>query len=212
MKTSRKSSSLPWAGLTAGLLALGLGSAAAFAQSTPGQYAPGETRPRGQGVNVDQNRDGTSRLDGSAQRDLPRGDRRFFAKAASLGEKEVALSRIAESRAIDPRVREFAGRMVREHTAANARLAELAARKGVTVERRDANDARREEAKWNEKSGDAFDKDYLEAMIDCHEDTVDVLENAADSDDADLAAYARQMLPVVQGHLREAEALEDTLR
>src|SRR5690606_15206903 len=125
------------------------------------------------------------RIGGDTKRDglreVPRADRRFFTKAARLGEQEVALSRIAERRALQPRVREFAGMMVREHTAVNSQLADLAARKGVTLEREDATDRRRDDTKWNEKSGDDFDEDYLKAMIDAHEDTVDVLEKGVDS-------------------------------
>lgn len=187
------------------MLALGLGSAVAFAQ--PAHQTP----PRSQGTtNVDQSRDGTMNRD-AATREVTRADRRFLTKAATLGEKEVALSRIAENRAVNPRVRDFAAQMAREHSVANARLAELAARKGVTLEREDATEMRQKEKKWNEKSGNAFDKDYLDAMIDCHEDTVDVLEKGVDSKDADIAAYAGQLLPTVKGHLKQAKALEDSL-
>lgn len=210
MKISTKPSRTPVTGLVVGLLALGLGPVVAFGQSTPNQPTPGQAPSRTQGVNMDQNRDGTMNRDAAA-RDLSRSDRRFFTKAANLGEKEVALSRIAESRAVNPRVREFAGRMVREHTAANAQLAELAARKGVMIEREDATDMRKKETKWNEKSGNDFDKDYLKAMIDCHEDTVDVLEKAEKSKDPEIAAYARQLLPTIKGHLKQAETLEDSL-
>jgi putative membrane protein len=210
MKKPTTPSSVPLSGLFAGVFALGLGSAVAFAQSTPNQTVPGETQQRGQNVNVNNDRDGSLKRDNMG-RELSRGDRRFFQKATSLGEKEVALSRIAERRAINPQVREFAAQMVREHTAANAKLADLAAKKGAAWEREDETEMRRQENKWNEKSGNDFDEDYLEAMIDAHEDTVDVLEKGADSKDPEIAAYARELLPAVKAHLKKAEWLEDSI-
>lgn len=132
-------------------------------------------------------------------------------KAARLGEKDVALSRIAESRTVNPRVREFAARMVREHPPASSRLAALAASRGVTIDREDASEQSREADKWNKKSGDEFDQDYLEAMIDSHEDLVDVLENGKDSADREIAAWANRMLPQIKAHLQQAEMLEDSL-
>lgn len=206
MKTSKKSSRAALTGLVVGALALGLGPVAAFAQNDMNQPPP-----RNPGITLDQNRDGTTNRD-TVARDVSRADRRFITKAANVGEKEVALSRIAERRAVNPRVREFAGTMVREHTAANTRLAELAARRGVALEPEDATDMRRKETKWNEKSGNDFDKDYLKAMIDCHEDSVDLLEKAVDSKDAEIAAYARNLLPNVKAHLQQAEQLKDGLK
>lgn len=194
---------IPLAGLVAGLLALVLGPVVASAQTAPSGATSGEISPGGERLGSDKNR--------ADLRELSRADRRFFTKAARLGETEVALSRIAERRAIHPRVRDFAGLMIREHTAANSQLADLAAKKGVTIEREDATDKRREETKWNEKSGDDFDEDYLEAMIDAHEDTVDVLENGTESKDPDVAEWARKMLPAVKSHLTQAEQIKKSI-
>ena len=139
---------------------------------------------------------------------VPRSDRRFFRQASRLGEDEVVLSRIAADRAIRPQVRALASEMAREHNTANEELNALAARKGAVPEPRDRVEVREEERKWNAKKGDKFDEDYLKALIDAHQDTIDVLENGADSKDPEIAAYANKMLPTVKAHLARAEALE----
>ena len=146
-----------------------------------------------------------------AQTNVPRGDRRFFRQAARLGEQEVVLSRIAADRAIHPQVRAFAQEMTREHSTVNEELAALARRKGAQWETRDRVEVREEERKWNAKKGDNFDEDYLEAIIDAHQDTVDVLENGAESKDPEIAAFASKMLPTVKAHLARAESLEDAV-
>jgi putative membrane protein len=148
----------------------------------------------------------------AAAGETSRADRRFLNKAARLGEREVALSRVAGRQATDARVRAFAEEMVREHTKVNDEIAALARRKGVTPETPDATERRAEEKKWTEKKAGDFDKDYLEAMIDAHEDTVDVLENGMESKDPEIAALAARALPSVKAHLARAEALEDGLK
>jgi putative membrane protein len=146
----------------------------------------------------------------SGMKEVSRGDHRFFKKAAMLGEKEVALSRIAAERAVNPQVRAFASEMVRAHTTANTELAGLMKHRGVMIDTGDQATEQRELAKkWNGKKADGFDEDYLEAMIDCHEDTIDVLENGVDSKDTDVAAYAAQLLPAVKAHLAQAERLQE---
>lgn len=142
---------------------------------------------------------------------LARGDRRFLKQATRLGEQEVTISRIAADRAIHPQVRNFASEMVREHTAANEELAALVKRKGAVVEPRDRTDIRGDERKWAAKKGDDFDEDYLEAIIDGHQDTIDVLENGAESKDPAIAAYAAKYLPVVKTHLARAESLKEAI-
>ncbi len=46
-------------------------------------------------------------------------------------------------------------------------------------------------------------------MIDCHQETVDVLEKGAESKDADIVAYANKTLPTVRTHLARAKALKE---
>jgi putative membrane protein len=147
---------------------------------------------------------------GNRDSKIARSDRRFLSQAAHLGEKEVALSRIAAERATNPQVRAFASEMVTAHNAANTELAKLINQKGAQIYDRDlAIDQREIAKKWNEKTSANFDEDYLEAVIDGHQDTIDVLENGMDSKDAHISAYAGKLLPLVKSHLAHAEKLED---
>lgn len=195
MKKHLKLHTLP---VFAGVLLL---AGSAFAQ-TGNSYPDNPSAPVAR-----DNRDSNHKTD--VDHKVPRADRRFFNQASRLGEKEVALSRIAADRATNPQVRAFASEMVAAHTAANAELAALIRQKGARIDDRDRAIEDRELAKkWNEKKASDFDEDYLEAIIDAHQDTIDVLENGADSKDADIAAYANKLLPAVKGHLAHAENLE----
>lgn len=148
---------------------------------------------------------GSTNADGS--RELSGGDRRAVMKAHKLNEKEVALSRIAQERATHPEVKAFAAEMVREHQNVGNELQQFVQRRGIQFDNDHRADVRSEEKKWLDKRGDDFDEDYIDAMIDAHEDTIDVLENGADSKDSELAAWSNRMLPSIRMHLKRAESL-----
>lgn len=139
---------------------------------------------------------------------LKRADERFLKKVSHLGEMEVRLSRVAATRAIHPEVKAFAEEMVRAHTAANTEIKDLATRKGVMLDAKDHDKMAKDERKWADKKADDFDEDYMEQMIEDHDDTIDLLTRAAASDDADVAALARKLLPEVKAHAMKAEDLE----
>ena len=175
---------------------------------TGGSYSPGvarETRDTS-GMNTMDTLAGPGT--GSA---LKGGDQRFFEKITRLNEREVALSRQAAQRASNPQVRSFAEEMVREHQQAGQELGSLATRKGARLEPTSTRAAREIEKDWADKSGRDYDKAYVKAMIDAHEDTVDVLENGVDSKDPEIAAAAQKLLPKVKAHLERAESLHKVL-
>lgn len=158
------------------------------------------------------NRGNTTATD--ADSSLARGDRSFFEKITRLNEREVALSRLAAERATTPQVRSFAEEMVREHEQAGRELGSLATRKGALPGADDADDSdsvAKITRDWADKKGRDYDEAYLEKMIDAHKDTVDVLEDGADSKDAEIAAAAQKLLPKVKGHLERAKTLHEAL-
>jgi len=70
---------------------------------------------------------------GSGAQSLSSSDRRFVMEAAHSGMAEVDLGRLAVERAASDEVKQFAQRMVDDHSRANTELMELASRKGVTL-------------------------------------------------------------------------------
>lgn len=142
---------------------------------------------------------------------LTRGDRRFVTKAAELNTEEVRLSELAAQQATNPEVRAFAQQLVTEHTQATTELSGIASRKGLDAMTRDDYD-QRAVTKLGKKSGNDFDKAYLEKMVDAHEDAVDLFQKASrDVKDSDLQSFASKMLPKLQEHQQHARSLEQSL-
>jgi putative membrane protein len=129
-------------------------------------------------------------------------DESFFKDAAKAGMAEVAAGKMAESKGSSPAVKEFAAMMVKDHSAANAKLKKIAMAKGIELPDGPGLMQKAMNEKSDLKSGDSFDKDYIKGQIKAHEDTIDLLQKEIDSGkDADAKAFATETLPTVKKHL-----------
>ncbi len=138
---------------------------------------------------------------------LAHADRAFLEKATKSGMEEVDISQAVSARLTNPQVRELAQSMVKDHMAVNAELTTLATRKGVAL----PVDKMKAMEKWSKKDKD-LDEDYLEAMQDDHQEAVKLFEKACNSDDPDIAAFARKTLPSLQHHLQMVNDLKKIVK
>lgn len=133
---------------------------------------------------------------------LKHADKNFVEEAAKGGLEEVAISRIALTKTTNPQVKEFAQMMVDDHSAAGTKLAAIAATKGVMLPKEPGTD------RWMKKDAKGFDEDYMEKMVDDHQEAVKRFEKQAkNGTDPDLTAFARETLPKLQEHLAHAKRL-----
>lgn len=143
---------------------------------------------------------------------LPSSDREFLTKAVTCGHAEVKFSELADKQAENPKVKEFAATMVREHTDANKKLAEHARNQKVAVAagfERDKRDIYDNLARLN---GADFDKAYMKQMVEDHENAVKMLENQSKiAQDPELKKYAEEMLPKIQAHLKQAKEIQEAI-
>lgn len=140
---------------------------------------------------------------------LKHGDRNFIEDAAKIGMAQVAISRIAAEKATNPQVKEFAQMMVNDHGGANSELTMLAASKSVMLPAKQPNTD-----KWTKKkAGKDFDEDYMEKMVDDHNEAVEHFEREAKrGDDADVKAFAAKTLPTLQAHHTRAKEIKKALK
>jgi len=138
---------------------------------------------------------------------LSHSDKKFVENASKNGAKEIVISQDVLTKLSDPKIREYAQMVVTEHTAANAELTTLAAKKGVTI----PSLSPKTDRKWSEKTKD-IDEDYVKAMVNDHEEAVEAFEKAAKSNDPDIAAFAQKTLPSLQQHLAMAKDFKKTVK
>jgi putative membrane protein len=149
---------------------------------------------------------GLSALSASAA--LSAADRDFAQKAASGGLAEVQAAQLAEQRATSPQIKQFAQRMVTDHTAANTQLQQIAKQADIDLPSQPSGKDATEEQKLRGLNGTAFDQAYAQGQLRDHQETVELFKKEASSgEDPALKAFAQKTLPILQQHLQMAEAL-----
>jgi putative membrane protein len=144
---------------------------------------------------------------------LSNSDYKFAVAATRANTSEVDLGQLAAQKATDPAVRQFAERMVRDHSKANQQLSQILSQKGVTVPTETSSSEQREVDRLQKLNGAEFDKAYIEHMIRDHKKDVKEFEKASQkSEDGDIKAFAANTLPVLQDHLKMAQDLEGTVK
>jgi putative membrane protein len=133
-------------------------------------------------------------------------DQQFVSLAAQGGRAEVELGRLATDRAGRASVQRFGERMIVDHGAMNAELAQVAVRKGMSMPTT-LDDTHREEIdRLARLSGHDFDRVYMQHMVADHvKDIAHFEQQAQTGRDPDLKALAASALPVLREHLEMAK-------
>lgn len=142
-----------------------------------------------------------------------KGDADFAVKIADAGMLEVELGKLALKNASSPKVKEFAQMMIDDHTKANAELTDAAKKKNITLPAGLSDKCQKKYDDLSAKKGKNFDKDYISAMVDGHQEVLDEMKKEADNGkDADLKAWASGKVAVVQHHLDAAKSTKDLVK
>jgi putative membrane protein len=140
-------------------------------------------------------------------------DQDFIMKATQAGMTEVQFGKLAQNQASDDAVKEFARRMVKDHTAANDEL--MTAAKNVKVAAAPARDkdAQAAAGKLTGLKGADFDRAYMQQMVDDHQKAVSLFEvESKNGTDPALKNFAADTLPTLQDHLKMAQSINDKLK
>ena len=155
--------------------------------------------------------------------------REFISNMAIAGMAEVQLGKVAAERGQDPDVKAFGQMMVRDHTKAGEELKQVASTAGVPLPAQ-LDDKHRELAdRLMKLQGQEFDREYMKAMVDGHDDVHEQLlqqagwistrndtsvpaavgTSGSTSDDSGVRQWAMKALPVVQQHLQRAREIRE---
>jgi putative membrane protein len=133
-------------------------------------------------------------------------DKTFATEAAHGGLAEVQMGQLALQKASSPQVKEFAQRMVTDHTQANQDLMQLGKSENLTLPTQLDAKHKSEMDRLSAMSGNAFDAAYMQHMVQDHKKTVaDFQKQAQSGSDPALKTFAQKYLPIIQQHLQMAE-------
>jgi putative membrane protein len=138
-------------------------------------------------------------------------DEEFLAKAIQAGVAEVRLGELALEKGQSDDVRDFAQRMVQDHTAANQRLLSLAETAGATppMEMDEKHQAMLEQL--SQVSGEQFDRLYMEGQVQDHQAAVALFSSEATQPKGPVDALAGELLPALRQHLDMAQEISDRM-
>src|SRR5690606_19368134 len=102
--------------------------------------------------------------------------------------------------------------MVKDHTRINKDLAALAKKKGIVLPPTSSEKSIDLIENLNDKTGNEFDKDYIDLMVNDHEKVIDLFENSLKNTlDDDIKEFINKTLPFVKTHLAAAKVLKEKL-
>jgi putative membrane protein len=139
-------------------------------------------------------------------------DQHFMKEAAEGGMAEVEFGQLAADKASSQDVKDFAQRMVKDHTQANDQLKQIAVQKNVTLPASPSAKDEMTKKKLSNMSGDAFDKAYMADMVKDHKKDIAAFQKETSSgQDPDVKQFASQTLPTLKDHLKQAESVSPKL-
>jgi putative membrane protein len=139
---------------------------------------------------------------------LSETDQTFVKKAAQGGIAEVQLAQLAQQKAQSDQVKQFAQKMIDDHTPNNQQLVQLSATLDVTPPSEPNEMQQKMAARLGALSGAKFDRVYIHNQIHDHEMMLKMFQAEASSgENPQLKAFAEQTVPVIQQHLALAQQL-----
>lgn len=142
----------------------------------------------------------------SGSNSLNAKDRAFMKEAAEGGLMEVELGQMVQQKAESQDVKQFAQRMVDDHTKLNDQLKSVAQQVNFTVPTSMSAKGKAAKQRLEKLSGEQLDRAYMQLMVQDH--TQDVAKFKQESKTAKNDAVkqlAEQATPTLESHLQEAK-------
>lgn len=137
----------------------------------------------------------------------------FVSEAAMDGMAEVEAGNLALTRSQSEDVKQFAERMVIDHTKTNIELTQLATKKSIPLPKELDSKHKSLSDKLSKLSGAEFDREYVKTMVEDHEADVKAFQTQAESgSDPEVKAFAAKNLPTLQAHFETVRALNSKIK
>lgn len=135
-------------------------------------------------------------------------DKAFVRKALEGGMAEVQLGQLALQKSNNPDVKQFAQRMVDDHTKLGEQMKPIAQQMNINPPQGLSSKDKATVARLNKLSGDAFDKAYIRDMVKDHkQDEKEFKQEAMNTSNSSLKDVVNQGAQVIGEHLQMIEQI-----
>lgn len=133
-------------------------------------------------------------------------DKTFLTMASQSDQNEIALSKVAQDKATDPKVKAYAQKMVTDHMMLTSNMKPFADKWGLTPATGPDAEHQAELDKLNGLSGADFDKEYMTAMDTDHHKALDAFKTEKSSTtDSKFKSVVSSGEKVVAEHTKMAD-------
>jgi putative membrane protein len=135
----------------------------------------------------------------------------FASQAAIIGKAEIELGQLALKNTQDEKVRSYAERMVKDHSAADKKLKAIAAKENLQLPQSLDPEHQALKSKLQNLKGEDFDRAYVQAMAKGHDKAVALFESASQQSQmpSELKEFAASTLPTLEQHKDMAHSLHE---
>ena len=145
----------------------------------------------------------------------PLSDPEVASVAVAANMIDIKYAEIAKKKSKNTEVRHFAETMMKDHNAVLAQASALVKKLNVTpkdngVSQKLNSDAEKTRNDLNGKSGDAFDKAYIDNEVAYHKAVIDAVKNLLipETENQELKDLLTAILPALDTHLQHAEMIQ----
>jgi len=136
-------------------------------------------------------------------------DREFVMQAEKINLQERVLGIMAQEKSQNNDIIDYGKMLVKDHNEALQKLVDLMNKNGMGQPKQLPEERSEAIKDMQGLSGAAFDTKFLEMMIEGHQKAIEMFRHAADSaQNTDVRDYAKDMLPTLEKHLKDAENLQ----
>lgn len=140
-------------------------------------------------------------------------DSNFINEAINSGYVEVELGDYAQQKAGNKRVKLFGALMVRDHMRADDQLRNIINSKHLDIPASMNKEHQDMVKNLEQKSGDDFDKAYIDTMVDDHGKDIETFKKEAENGkDDQFKSYAAKIIPILVVHQDSAKKIQSVLK
>ncbi|HLH30305.1 MAG TPA: DUF4142 domain-containing protein [Terriglobia bacterium] len=139
---------------------------------------------------------------------LTGADRDFVKQAEKDNLQERVLGRMAQEQSQNNDVKSYGKMLVKDHNDALQQLVDLMNKNGMPQPKTLPEERTDAIKKMEGLKGAAFDKEFVNMMVEDHQKAIDLFQKEANTaQNSDVRDYAKDVLPTLQKHLKDAKNL-----
>lgn len=157
-------------------------------------------------------------LPGFAQQTPKLADDEIASVAVVANQNDIDFAKIAQTKSKNADIQKFAQTMAADHQSVIDQAVALVTKLKVTpkdnaVSKKMAADTKKTEKMLNAKSGNAFDKAYIDNEVAYHKAVISAVENVLipQAQNGELKALLQAVVPTLKTHLEHAEMVQSHL-